>query len=54
MEYLAIPLMIIAVGIMIWIMDNGPQKIFAERRRTAEANAEAEIAKLERARLEHQ
>lgn len=53
MEFLALPLILLALGIYFWLVLGGPQRIFAERRRTAEANAEAEIAKLERARLEH-
>ena len=59
MLYIAMPLTIVAVAIMMWLCYDGPQKIFAERRlaaeanaRAAEANLRAEELKLERAKLE--
>lgn len=59
MEFLAFPLGLIALGIVFWMIDGGPQNFFVQRRRiaeaksrTAEANARAEQARLERARLE--
>lgn len=56
MEPIAMPLIILAVGILFFLVGGGPQecvKAFANGRiKVAEANARTEEAKLERARLE--
>lgn len=52
MEIFAFPLIILAVAVAIWIMSDGPGRVFADKRKAAEANARAEEAKLQRAKLE--
>lgn len=49
MEVFALPLVVVAMGFFFWMMNGGPNSIFVERRKTAEANARAEELRLERA-----
>ena len=51
-EYLAIPLILLVIVLGVWIRDEGPQEIFREIRKAAEANARAEEARLEQKRLD--
>ena len=52
MEAFVFPAILAAGGFCAWMIDGGPNKIFAERRRAAEANARAEELRLERAKLD--
>jgi hypothetical protein len=42
----------LGIGMSAWFYSGGPQAMFAERRKAAEANARAEEAKLEQKRLD--
>ena len=52
MEWLAIPLVVLALGITWWLTGGGPQAVARERRLGREADAKAEEARTERARIE--